>query len=54
MSVEHEEIIDWHTEAMAVIKDIKDHVKTIAISEKLITGEIFLVFIINFSLNKSS
>lgn len=31
--------IDWHTEAEAVIKDVKDHVNTIAISEKLITGE---------------
>lgn len=38
MSAEQEDIIDWTTEANAVIKDVKDHVKTIAVSEKLITG----------------
>jgi hypothetical protein len=38
MSVGQENIIDWHTEATAVIADVKQHVKTIEISEKLITG----------------
>lgn len=38
MSTEQDEMIDWHNEASAVIKDMKEHVKTIAISEKLITG----------------
>ncbi|CRK88234.1 CLUMA_CG002015, isoform A [Clunio marinus] len=37
MSVGNEEIIDWQTEATAVINDVKQHVKAIAISEKLIT-----------------
>lgn len=37
------EVIDWHEEARAVIKDVKDHVKTIAISEKLITGKFSLL-----------
>lgn len=44
MSAVHEEIMDWHTEATAICKDVKDHVKTIAISEKLITGSIFSHF----------
>lgn len=44
MSTEQDEAIDWHDEATAVIKDVKEHVKTIAISEKLITGSM------NFSL----
>lgn len=34
-----EDFIDWHTEALAVIEDVKSHVKAIAISEKLITGK---------------
>lgn len=33
------ETIDWHSEAMAVIKDVTPHVTSIAISEKLITGK---------------
>lgn len=32
------ETIDWHLEAMAVIKDVTPHVTSIAISDKLITG----------------
>ena len=44
MSAEQDETIDWHDEATAVIKDVKEHVKIIAISEKLITGSM------NFSL----
>lgn len=40
MNAEREKAIDWHTEALAVIKDVKEHVKSIAISEKLITGKI--------------
>lgn len=44
MSTGHDDVIDWHNEACAVIMDVKDHVKTIAISEKLITGKMsFLV-----------
>lgn len=43
MIAEQEENIDWHTEALGVIKDVKDHVKTILISEKLITGSIFFI-----------
>lgn len=43
MSSEQVEFIDWHTEASAVITDVKDHVKTIEISEKLITGIFFIV-----------
>lgn len=43
MSTEQEEIIEWHAEAEAVIQDVKSHVKSIAISEKLITGK-FLRF----------
>lgn len=31
------EKLDWHAEANAVIKDVKDHVKRIEISEKLVT-----------------
>lgn len=38
MSSEKLDIIDWHTEASAVIEDVKDHVMSIQISEKLITG----------------
>lgn len=38
MASVQEDIIDWHTEATAVIKDVKEHVKHIAISENLITG----------------
>lgn len=34
-----ENIIDWYTEASAIIADVKQHVKTIEISEKLITGK---------------
>jgi hypothetical protein len=41
MSQTHENIIDWHSEATAVIKDVKQHVETIEISEKLITGKDF-------------
>ena len=29
---------DWYAEASAVINDVKQHVKSIEISEKLITG----------------
>lgn len=36
---EMRETIDWYSEAMAVIKDVTPHVTSIAISEKLITGE---------------
>lgn len=36
---EMRETIDWHLEAMAVIKDVTPHVTSIAISDKLITGE---------------
>lgn len=32
-----EDIIDWHSEATAVINDVKDHVKKIEISDKLVT-----------------
>lgn len=39
MSTEHEDIIDWHSEALAVINDVKAHVKSISVSEKLITGK---------------
>lgn len=38
MASVQEDMIDWHTEATAVIKDVKEHVKHIAISENLITG----------------
>lgn len=38
MNREMRETIDWHLEAMAVIKDVTPHVKSISISEKLITG----------------
>ena len=31
-----EEVLDWQAEAMSVIKDVKDHVKKIEISEKLV------------------
>lgn len=34
-----ENTIDWHIEATAVINDVKQHVKSIEISEKLITGK---------------
>jgi len=37
MSAEQDEMIDWHLEATAVIKDVKEHVKKIEISDKLIT-----------------
>lgn len=39
MSFVQNEMIDWQTEAMAVIADVKQHVKIIKISDKLITGE---------------
>lgn len=39
MNTGHDDVIDWHNEASAVIMDVKDHVKIIAISEKLITGK---------------
>lgn len=45
MSVAQKGTIDWHNEALAVIKDVKGHVKTIAISEKLITGLEFQFFL---------
>lgn len=45
MNTGHDDVIDWHNEASAVIMDVKDHVKIIAISEKLITGKLsFLPF----------
>lgn len=44
MSTEQDEAIDWHDEATAVIKDVKEHVKTIAISEKLITGSMNFLY----------
>lgn len=31
------DILDWQAEAAAVIKDVKDQVKKIEISEKLVT-----------------
>lgn len=45
MAEAQENIIDWHTEASAVIADVKQHVKSIEISEKLITGNLFFLFI---------
>lgn len=50
MSSGHDDVIDWHDEASAVIMDVKDHVKSIAISEKLITGKSsFLPFLSAFT-----
>lgn len=48
MNAEQEEMIDWHNEATAVIEDVKDHVKKIAISDKLITGQFKLQFFSDF------
>ena len=39
MSDIQENTIDWHIEATAVINDVKQHVESIEISEKLITGK---------------
>lgn len=43
MTEEQDSVIDWHTEASAVIADVKEHVKSIEISEKLITGNFFFI-----------
>lgn len=37
-----ETIVDWHAEASAVINDVKTHVKTIEISDKLISNYVSL------------
>lgn len=47
MSETQENMIDWHTEATAVINDVKQHVETIEISEKLITGKFWKILIEN-------
>lgn len=52
MSGGQENIIDWQTEASAIIADVKEHVKVIAISEKLITGSVsFIVWPEVFQVN---